>query len=71
MVIAMPSSHRARANRALMIGVASVLFVIAVISGIIGFGGFAFAAIALAKIVFFVCMLLFAVSLLIAVTMRP
>lgn len=70
MVIAMPVIHRAQANRTLMIGAAAVLFVIALISGIVGFGGFAFAAIALAKIVFFVCMVLFAASLLIAVTRR-
>lgn len=54
-----------------MIAFAAVFFVIALISGIVGFGGLAAAAIALAKIVFFVFVVLFIASLLLAVMTRP
>ncbi len=66
----MPVIHRLQQNRSLMIGFAAVCFVIALISGIIGFGGLAAAAIALVKVVFFVFLVLFIASLMIPVSSR-
>jgi uncharacterized membrane protein YtjA (UPF0391 family) len=44
-------------------GLVITLLVIALIAGILGFGGVAFAAVGLAKIVFFVALVLFLLSL--------
>jgi uncharacterized membrane protein YtjA (UPF0391 family) len=43
---------------------AAVFFVIALIAGFLGFGGVAFGAVEIAKILFFVFLVLFIVSLL-------
>jgi uncharacterized membrane protein YtjA (UPF0391 family) len=45
-------------------GLVITLLVIALIAGILGFGGIAFAAVGLAKIVFFVAIVLFLLSLI-------
>jgi uncharacterized membrane protein YtjA (UPF0391 family) len=45
-------------------GLVITLLVIALIAGILGFGGIAFAAVGLAKIVFFVALVLFLLSLI-------
>ena len=71
MVRATQVIHRLPQNRSLMIGFAAVFFVVALISGIVGFGGLAAAANVLAKIVFFVFLVLFVASLLIPVSSHP
>lgn len=71
MVRATPVIQRLPLNRSLMIGFAAACFVIALISGIIGFGGLAAAAIVLAKIAFLVFLALFVASLLIPVSREP
>jgi uncharacterized membrane protein YtjA (UPF0391 family) len=52
-----------------MLNLVVTLLVIALIAAVLGFGGVAFAAIGMAKIVFFIAILLFLVALL-AGTMR-
>jgi uncharacterized membrane protein YtjA (UPF0391 family) len=45
-------------------GLVITLLVIALIAGVLGFGGIAFAAVGIAKIVFFVAIVLFLLSLI-------
>jgi uncharacterized membrane protein YtjA (UPF0391 family) len=47
-----------------MLGLVVTLLIIALIAGILGFGGIAGAAVGTAKIVFFVALVLFLISLL-------
>jgi uncharacterized membrane protein YtjA (UPF0391 family) len=47
-----------------MLGLVVTLLIIALIAGILGFGGIAGAAVGIAKIVFFVALVLFLISLI-------
>ena len=47
-----------------MLSLVITLLVIALIAGVLGFGGIAFAAVGIAKIVFFVAIVLFLLSLI-------
>jgi uncharacterized membrane protein YtjA (UPF0391 family) len=47
-----------------MIDLIVTLLVIALIAAVLGFGGIAFAAVGIAKIIFFIVLLLFVISLL-------
>jgi uncharacterized membrane protein YtjA (UPF0391 family) len=47
-----------------MVGLALTLLIIALVAAVLGFGGIAGTAVGLAKIVFFVAILLFLISLL-------
>jgi uncharacterized membrane protein YtjA (UPF0391 family) len=47
-----------------MLGLVVTLLIIALIAAVLGFGGIAFAAVEIAKIVFFVVLVLFLISLL-------
>ncbi len=52
-----------------MLNLVVTLFIIALIAAVLGFGGIAMAAVGIAKIVFFVALLLFVIAL-IAGTLR-
>lgn len=47
-----------------MLGLVVTLLIIALIAAVLGFGGIAFAAVEIAKIVFFVALVLFLIALL-------
>ena len=47
-----------------MLGLAVTLLIVALIAGILGFGGIAGAAVGMAKLVFFIAIVLFLVSLI-------
>jgi uncharacterized membrane protein YtjA (UPF0391 family) len=47
-----------------MIDLVVTLLIIALIAAVLGFGGIAFAAVGIAKIIFFIVLLLFVISLL-------
>jgi uncharacterized membrane protein YtjA (UPF0391 family) len=49
-----------------MLNLVVTLLIIALIAAVLGFGGIAFAAVGIAKIVFFVALLLFLISLVFA-----
>jgi uncharacterized membrane protein YtjA (UPF0391 family) len=53
-----------------MLGYAVVFLVIALIAALLGFTGIAASAVGIAKILFFVFLLLFAVSLILGLTRR-
>ena len=53
-----------------MLGWALTFLIVAIIAGVLGFGGVAIASVMLAKIVFFVFLALFAVSLAAGVLRR-
>jgi uncharacterized membrane protein YtjA (UPF0391 family) len=53
-----------------MIDLIVTLLIIALIAAVLGFGGISFAAVELAKVVFFVVLLMFLVSLLFGVVIR-
>ena len=57
-------------KEAVMLYYAAVFLVIAIIAGIFGFGGIAAGAFAIAKIVFFVFLVLFVASLIIGLARR-
>jgi uncharacterized membrane protein YtjA (UPF0391 family) len=46
-----------------MLGLVVTLLIIALIAAVLGFGGIAFAAVEIAKVVFFVALLLFLIAL--------
>ena len=48
-----------------MFGLVVTLLIIALIAAVLGFGGIAFAAVQIAKIVFFIALLLFLITLLV------
>ena len=50
-----------------MLNLVVTLLIIALIAAVLGFGGIAFAAVGIAKVVFFVALLLFLISLLFGV----
>lgn len=54
-----------------MLGLVVTLLIIALIAAVLGFGGIAFAAAEIAKIVFFVVIVLFLISLLFGVMRGP
>jgi len=47
-----------------MLGLAVTLLIVALVAGILGFGGIAGAAVGMAKLVFFIAIVLFLVSLI-------
>ena len=49
-----------------MLNLVVTLLIIALIAAVLGFGGIAFAAVEIAKVVFFVALILFLISLLFA-----
>jgi uncharacterized membrane protein YtjA (UPF0391 family) len=51
-----------------MLGLVVTLLIIALIAAVLGFGGIAGAAVGMAKIVFFVALVLFLVSLIFGIT---
>ena len=51
-----------------MLGLVVTLLIIALIAAVLGFGGIAGAAVGMAKIVFFVALVLFLISLIFGVT---
>jgi uncharacterized membrane protein YtjA (UPF0391 family) len=53
-----------------VLGLAAVFFIIALICAILGFGGIAAGAASIAKILFFVCLVAFVVSLLMGIFRR-
>jgi uncharacterized membrane protein YtjA (UPF0391 family) len=53
-----------------MLGWALMFLIVALIAGVLGFGGVAIASAALAKIIFFVFLVLFAISLAAGVLRR-
>lgn len=54
-----------------MLGWAAIFFIIAVIAGVFGFGGIAAASVGIAKILFFIFIVLFLASLLAGLLRRP
>lgn len=50
---------------------AAVFFVIAILAAVLGFGEIAGGAVAIAKVLFFVFLVLFVVSLLVGLVRRP
>ena len=54
-----------------MLGWALTFLVIALIAAVLGFGGIAFAAVEIAKIVFFVALILFLIALLFGAMRGP
>jgi uncharacterized membrane protein YtjA (UPF0391 family) len=48
----------------MMLGLAVTLLIVALVAGILGFGGIAGAAVGMAKLVFFIAIVLFLVSLI-------
>ena len=54
-----------------MLELVVTLLIFALIAGVLGFGGISFAAVELAKIVFFVVLILFVISLLFGAMRRP
>ena len=54
-----------------MLNLVVTLLIIALIAAVVGFGGIAFAAVGIAKIIFFVVLILFLISLLFGVARGP
>jgi uncharacterized membrane protein YtjA (UPF0391 family) len=70
MVETQPDVCHLRGKESVMLYYAAVFLVIAIIAGVFGFGGIAAGAFAIAKIVFFIFLVLFVASLIIGLTRR-
>ena len=64
------SSFRSIPERSIMLYYAAVFLVIALVAALFGFGGIAVGAIEIAKVLFFVFLVLFVVSLVIGLARR-
>ena len=58
------NGHNANVHGGFMLRYAAIFFVIAIVAAVFGFGGIALAAAGIAKILFFVFLILFLVSLI-------
>jgi uncharacterized membrane protein YtjA (UPF0391 family) len=60
-----------RTSEVIMLRWALAFFIVALIAAVLGFGGIAAASAGIAKILFFLFLVLFAVSLVMGLTARP